>query len=80
MPRSVAEVLQHAGGRAARVAHYAPTPTAESDPTAGAAPPAAVLTAPGAIDAHVGRRIQDPSLLDGRSEPSYADFFSTPAV
>jgi hypothetical protein len=38
------------------------------------------LTDPAIIDAYVERRIQDPSLLAGRSEPSYADFFSTPAV
>ncbi|MBF4594728.1 hypothetical protein ITJ58_13275 [Curtobacterium flaccumfaciens] len=37
------------------------------------------LTDPAIIDAYVERRIQDPSLLAGRSEPSYADFFSTPA-
>lgn len=34
------------------------------------------LTDPAVIDAYVQRRIQDPSLLSGRSEPSYADFFS----
>ncbi|MDQ0537633.1 hypothetical protein QF011_000163 [Curtobacterium flaccumfaciens] len=38
------------------------------------------LTDPAVIDAYVARRIQDPSLLAGRSEPSYADFFTTPAV
>ena len=38
------------------------------------------LTDPAVIDAYVERRIQDPSLLSGRAEPSYADFFSVPAA
>jgi hypothetical protein len=38
------------------------------------------LTDPAVIDAYVERRIQDPSLLSGRSEPSYADFFTVPAA
>lgn len=36
------------------------------------------LTDPAVIDAYVSRRIQDPSLLSARSEPSYADFFTMP--
>jgi len=38
------------------------------------------LTDPAVIDAYVERRIQDPSLLSGRSEPAYADFFTAPAA
>lgn len=38
------------------------------------------LTDPAVIDAYVERRIQDPSLLSRRSEPSYADFFTATAV
>lgn len=38
------------------------------------------LTDPAVIDAYVQRRLLDPSLLSGRSEPSYADFFSAPAA
>jgi hypothetical protein len=38
------------------------------------------LTDPAVIDAYVERRIQDPSLLSTRSEPSYADFFTATAV
>jgi hypothetical protein len=38
------------------------------------------LTDPAVIDAYVERRIQDPSLLARRAEPSYADFFTTPAA
>ncbi|MCJ1715130.1 hypothetical protein ACLBWP_10490 [Microbacterium sp. M1A1_1b] len=36
------------------------------------------LTAPDVIDAWVSARIEDPSLLSRRTEPSYADFFSVP--
>lgn len=38
------------------------------------------LTDPAVIDAYVSRRIQDPSLLSTRSEPSYADFFTAPTA
>lgn len=38
------------------------------------------LTDQAVIDAFVQRRIEDPSLLSTRSEPSYADFFTAPAV
>jgi hypothetical protein len=38
------------------------------------------LTDPAVIDAYVERRIQDPSLLSRRAEPSYADFFTAPAA
>ncbi|MCL9664039.1 hypothetical protein L2091_02195 [Curtobacterium albidum] len=38
------------------------------------------LTDPAVIDAWVSRRIQDPSLLSTRSEPSYADFFTAPTA
>lgn len=38
------------------------------------------LTDPAVIDAYVERRIQDPSLLSARTEPSYADFFTAPAA
>lgn len=36
------------------------------------------LTPPSVIEAFVTARIQDPSLLSRRTEPSYADFFSVP--
>ncbi|MGN7192086.1 MULTISPECIES: hypothetical protein [unclassified Curtobacterium] len=38
------------------------------------------LTDPAVIDAYVERRVQDPSLLSRRSEPSYADFFTAASV
>ncbi len=38
------------------------------------------LTDPAVIDAYVERRIEDPSLLSRRAEPSYADFFTVPSV
>jgi len=34
------------------------------------------LTAPAVIAAYVNARIEDPSLLSARTEPSYADFFA----
>ncbi|WP_144765165.1 hypothetical protein [Curtobacterium sp. 9128] len=39
--------------------------------------PRAGLTDPAVIAAYVTARIEDPSLLSRRAEPSYADFFST---
>lgn len=42
--------------------------------------PRAGLTHPSVIEAFVTARIQDPSLLSARSEPSYADFFATPGA
>jgi hypothetical protein len=38
------------------------------------------LTDPAVIAAYVERRIQDPSLLSNRQEPSYADFFVVPSA
>ncbi|MDM7892310.1 hypothetical protein [Curtobacterium caseinilyticum] len=38
------------------------------------------LTDQAVIDAYVARRIQDPSLLSVRAEPSYADFFTAPTA
>ncbi|PCN48863.1 hypothetical protein Csp2054_04625 [Curtobacterium sp. 'Ferrero'] len=46
----------------------------------GRSHPRAGLTDQAVIDAFVERRIEDPSLLSQRSEPSYADFFAVPAV
>ena len=40
--------------------------------------PRAGLTPPAVIEAYVTARLEDPALLSGHREPSYADFFSVP--